>query len=142
MFLLFFMLIGFYKRIFYTVSKEARAQRSAAPFWESLLFPYSSHESKPSSFQKKINTAFMYTMNASAFALPLIRYTKLFRQKLMKKIFGHAEPLVVTSTYQFDDYSKYAMTFFDGAKRLQRRATVFVEDGQKAFLLGKKLCSG
>ena len=112
-------------------------------FWERLLFPYSSYEGKPSSFPKRINTAFIYTMNAPAFAVPLIGYSKLFKdnQKLMKRTFGNAESLIVTSTYQFDDYSKYAMTLFSGEKRLKRRETVFVEDCKKAFELGKKLCS-
>lgn len=111
-------------------------------FLERLLFPYSSYEGKPSSFGKKINTAFIYTMNAPSFALPLIGYNKLIKEnkKLMIRIFGSSESLAVTSTYQFDDYSKYAMTLFDGAKRLKRRETVFVEDCKKAFLLGKKLC--
>ena len=111
-------------------------------FLERLLFPYSSYEGKPSSFGKKINTAFIYTMNAPSFALPLIGYNKLIKEnkKLMIRIFGSSESLAVTSTYQFDDYSKYAMTLFDGVKRLKRRETVFVEDCKKAFLLGKKLC--
>ena len=111
-------------------------------FLERLLFPYSSYEGKPSSFGKKINTAFIYTMNAPSFALPLIGYNKLIKEnkKLMIRIFGSSESLAVTSTYQFDDYSKYAMTLFDGAKRLKRRETVFVEDCKKAFLLGKRLC--
>jgi len=111
-------------------------------FLERLLFPYSSYEGKPSSFGKKINTAFIYTMNAPAFALPLIGYSKLIKEnkKLMVRTFGRSESLAVTSTYQFDDYSKYAMTLFDGAKRLKRRETVFVEDCKKAFLLGKRLC--
>jgi len=109
--------------------------------WERLLFPYCSYEGKPSSFGKKINTAFIYTMNAPSFALPLIGYTKMFVQNksLMKRVFGNSESLIVTSTYQFDDYSKYAMTLFDGAKRLKRRETVFTGDCRKAFLLGKKL---
>jgi hypothetical protein len=80
-------------------------------------------------------------MNAPSFALRLIGYTKLFKynQKLLKRIFGNCASLVVTETYQFDDYSKYAMTYFDGKKRLKRRETVFVEDCKKAFMLGKKL---
>lgn len=111
-------------------------------FMERLLFPYTSYEGKQSSFGKKINTAFIYTMNAPSFALPLIGYNKLFKynQKLMKHIFGSCKSLIVTSTYQFDDYSKYAMTYFDGKKRLKRRETVFIEECQKAFNLGKKLC--
>jgi multimeric flavodoxin WrbA len=43
-------------------------------FLERLLFPYSSYEGKPSTFGTKINTAFIYTMNAPSFALPLIGY--------------------------------------------------------------------
>ena len=112
-------------------------------FLERLIFPYSSYEGKPSSFGKTIKTAFIYTMNAPAFALPLIGYNKIFKgnKKLMERVFGNCENLIVTSTYQFDDYSKYAMTFFSGEKRLKRRETVFVKDCEKAYLLGKKLCS-
>jgi len=112
-------------------------------FMERLLFPYTSYEGKPSTFGKKINTAFVYTMNAPGFALPLIGYNKLFRyhRKIMKHIFGRSESLIATATYQFDDYSKYAMTYFDGRKRLQRRETVFKEDCKKAFDLGKRLCT-
>lgn len=120
---------------FTSVSGEMRS------FMERLLFPYSSYEGKPSSFGKKINTAFIYTMNAPFFALPLIGYTKLFKynRKILKHIFGNSEKLISTSTYQFDDYSKYAMTYFDGNKRLKRRETVFTEDCKKAFELGKRL---
>lgn len=111
-------------------------------FMERLLFPYTSYEGKPSSFGKKISTAFIYTMNAPSFALPLIGYNKLFKynHKLMKHVFGSCKTLKATSTYQFDDYSRYAMTYFDGKKRLKRRETVFIEDCRKAFDLGKKLC--
>jgi multimeric flavodoxin WrbA len=112
-------------------------------FMERLLFPYTSYEGKPSSFGNKIRTAIIYTMNAPAFALPLIGYPKLFRynRKIMKRTFGHSEYLTSTATYQFDDYSKYAMTYFDGKKRLKRRETIFIEDCKKAFNLGKTLCA-
>ena len=111
-------------------------------FLERLLFPYSSYEGKPSSFPKKVNAAFIFTMNAPAFALPFIGYTKMIKdnKKLLRRIFGNAISLVATSTYQFDDYNKYAMTFFSGDKRKKRRDTVFQEDCNKALLLGKRLC--
>lgn len=111
-------------------------------FLERLLFPCSSYELKPSSFGKKINTAFIYTMNAPSFALSLIGYNKIFKyyKKKMKYTFGASESLTVTSTYQFEDYNKYSITVFDGVKRLKRRETVFVEDCKKAHALGKKLC--
>lgn len=111
-------------------------------FMERLLFPYTSYEGKPSSFGKKITTAFIYTMNAPSFALPLIGYNKLFRyhQKIMRHTFGSSKSLLATATYQFDDYNKYAMTYFDGNKRLKRRETVFLKDCEKAIQLGRKLC--
>jgi multimeric flavodoxin WrbA len=111
-------------------------------FMERLLFPYSSYEGKPSSFGKKINTAFIYTMNAPAFALPLIGYNKIYKgnKKLLEHIFGKSKYLLSASTYQFDDYDKYAMTFFDGRKRLKRRETIFLEDCNKAFKIGKEYC--
>jgi multimeric flavodoxin WrbA len=111
-------------------------------FVERLIFPHSSYELKPSSFGRKIKTAFIYTMNVPSIGLPFCGYNKIFRyfKGLLKRTFGHSETLVVTSTYQFDDYSKYAMTFFDGAKRLKRRETIFVEDCKKASMLGKRLC--
>jgi multimeric flavodoxin WrbA len=119
----------------YSVTGEMKS------FMERLLFPYISYEGKPSSFGKKIKTAFIYTMNAPSFALPLNGYNKYFNQnkKLMKRIFGDSLSLTVTSTYQFDDYSKYAMTIFNGAKRLKRRETVFIKDCEKSFELGKNL---
>jgi len=112
-------------------------------FMERLLFPYCSYELKPSTFGKKIKTAFIYTMNVPFFALPLTGYRKLFsyNKKQMKKIFGDSEYLFATSTYQFSDYSKYAITVFNGDKRLKRREKVFPKDCNKAFLLGKKLCN-
>ena len=121
---------------FSDVSGEMRS------FMERLLFPYSSYEGQPSSFGKKINTAFIYTMNAPSFALPFIGYNKIFKgnNKLMERIFGKSQYLLSTSTYQFDDYSKYAMTLFDGKKRLKRRETVFKEECKKTFMLGKNLC--
>jgi len=110
-------------------------------FMERLLFPYGSYEGKPSSFGRTIKTAFIYTMNAPAFALPLIGYNKIIKgnKQLLKRTFGHSETLIVTSTYQFDDYNKYAMTLFDGDKRKKRHETVFVNDCKKAFVLGQKL---
>lgn len=64
-------------------------------FLERLIFPYISYERKPSSFGKKINTAFIYTMNAPSFALPLIGYNKLFRYyySLLKRTFGSSSYL-------------------------------------------------
>jgi len=110
-------------------------------FWERLIFPYVSYELKPSSFGKKIKTAFIYTMNVPYIALPIFGYNKIFRKngKQLKATFGSSSSLISTSTYQFDNYDKYAISIINGKKRLKRRETVFLKDCEKAFLLGKKL---
>jgi len=113
-------------------------------FLERLLYPYCSYECKPSSFGRKIKTAFIYTMNVPLLALPLFGYHRLINhnKRQMKRTFGNSKSLIATSTYQFDDYSKYAITVFNGDKRLKRRESVFPKDCKKAFLLGKALCKG
>jgi len=112
-------------------------------FLERLIFPYCSYELKPSSFGKKIKTGFIYTMNLPLFALPFVGYRRLIsnNKREIKHIFGHSKSLIVTSTYQFDDYSKYAIIVFNGDRRLKRRERVFPKDCEKAFSLGKTLCN-
>jgi hypothetical protein len=103
-----------------------------------LFFPYISYDKKPSSFGKKIKTAFIYTMNVPEAYLESIGYKKMFddNAKLLERLFGPSETLVSTETYQFDDYGKYASSMFDPEQRAARRATVFKEDCKKAFNLG------
>ena len=74
-------------------------------------------------------------MDIPFFAIPLFGYNRIFNfyKKLMKKTFGSSEKLIVTSTYQFSDYSKYAITIINGKKRLKRREEVFPKDCRKAF---------
>jgi len=112
-------------------------------FWERLIFPYCSYELKPSSFGKKISTAFIYTMNVPCFALPIMGYNKIFRKnkRQLRSTFGSSTSLVVTSTYQFDNYDKYAISIINGKRRLKRRKTIFLKDCEKAFLLGRRLVS-
>jgi multimeric flavodoxin WrbA len=110
-------------------------------FMERLFFPYISYDGKPSSFGKKIKTAFIYTMNVPEAFLDNIGYTKMFSDnaKVLERVFGHSETLVATETFQFDDYSKYATSMFNVDQRTERRATVFKEDCKKAFELGERL---
>ena len=53
-----------------------------------------------------------------------------------KRCFGASETLMVTDTYQFDDYSKYETSGLNEARKAQRRAEVFPEDCRKAFEMG------
>jgi hypothetical protein len=47
-----------------------------------------------------------------------------------------AETLMVTDTYQFDDYSKYETSGLDEARKAKRKLEVFPEDCRKAFEMG------
>jgi multimeric flavodoxin WrbA len=112
---------------------------------ERLFFPYVSYDGKPSSFGKKIKTAFIYTMNVPEKFLDSSGYSKMFNdnQKTLERVFGSpSEALISTETYQFDDYSKYDSSMFDVEQRATRHATVFKEDSKKAFELGERLTLG
>jgi len=57
-------------------------------------------------------------------------------EMIMKHIFGASESLLVTDTYQFDDYSKYVATAFNPEEKAKRRNEEFPNDCQKAFEMG------
>ena len=111
-------------------------------FLERFLFPYRSYDKQPSHFPKKIPTAFIYTMNAPAFALGLIGYKKQFKyyRKLLTFVTGgRSEILTSTETRQFDDYQKYAASRFNAARHMERHEKVFPEDCRKAYEIGRKM---
>ena len=65
-------------------------------------------------------------------------YEQLFQnnEKLLTRAFGSSESLIVTDTYQFDDYSKYASSMFDPESKARRRQEVFPQDCEKAYHMG------
>ncbi len=109
-------------------------------FLERLVFPYLVYDGTSTLFPKKINTGFIYTMNMTETALQSGRLgldknvsaTEMF----LKRIFGASESLLVTDTYQFDDYSKVFAPQFNAEQKAQRRREVFPLDCQKAFEMG------
>jgi multimeric flavodoxin WrbA len=109
-------------------------------FLERLLFPYVVYDGVSTLFPKKIKTGFIYTMNMTEAALQSGRWgfdkhaseTELF----LKRIFGNSESLMVTDTYQFDDYSKVVAPQFDSEHKAKRRRDVFPIDCQRAFEMG------
>ena len=109
-------------------------------FLERLVFPYLVYDGASTLFPKKINTGFIYTMNMTDTALQSGRLgvdkhvsaTEMF----LKRIFGASESLLVTDTYQFDDYSKVFAPQFNAEQKAKRRREVFPLDCQKAFEMG------
>ena len=59
-------------------------------------------------------------------------------EMLLSMIFGSSESLIVTHTYQFDDYSKVFTPRFDAQQKAKRRLDVFPFDCQKAFEMGMR----
>ena len=111
-------------------------------FMERLLFPYLAYTNPPSSlFEKKIRTAFIYTMNVSEQQMKEYHYTvhTALNESILSRTFGHAESLFAFETLQFRDYNKVVFSYFDPEERKERRRTVFPQDCKRAFDLGSRL---
>lgn len=118
---------------FGTATAEMRA------FMERLLYPYLVYDINPSNlFKKRISAGFIYTMGATGSQMKELGYEQhfMFGEMFMKHIFGVSESLIVTDTYQFDDYSKYVATLFNAEEKARRREEEFPKDCEKAFEMG------
>lgn len=111
-------------------------------FMERLIFPYLVYDENYSSlFLKKISVGLIYTLGVNEQKLEQTKWKEniKYNEFLMERFLGKVEPLFVTDTYQFDDYSKYVATAFDASEKLKRRKEVFPQDCKKAFEFGKRL---
>ena len=110
-------------------------------FFERFLFQYLNYDdySKPLSPAKK--TAWIYTMNCPESMFDSVGYREIFQryENWMKHFFGHCETLLATDTMQVKDYGRYHLGGWDGDAKRLRHETVFQQDCQKAFDLGKRL---
>jgi len=113
-------------------------------FLERLFFQYLVYDGKGTSlYEKKIKTGFIYTMNVREDFIERIGYAQNFKgmEKTLERFFGASESLIVTDTYQFNDYSKYVTTGIDAEAKLKRRQEEFPNDCRKAFEMGVRLCT-
>jgi multimeric flavodoxin WrbA len=123
---------------FGTVTGEMRS------FMERLLFPYLTYTLPPGSlFDRKMPTAFIYTMNVSEAMMREYNYPVHIglNENVLRRTFGQSETLCCFETLQFEDYDKVVFNYFDPEERRQRRKNVFPEDCNKAFALGASLIS-
>lgn len=110
-------------------------------FLERLMFQYLVYDKNYSSlFGRKIPTGFIYTMNVNEDRMAETGYERSLKvtEMALARTFGECEPLFVTDTYQFDDYSKYEVTSFSGEDKMKRRKEVFPEDLRKAYDMGAR----
>jgi multimeric flavodoxin WrbA len=120
---------------FGTVTGETRS------FMERLLFPYLAYTNPPTSlFGRKMQTAFIYTMNVSEQQMKDALYTVHtgLNENVLGRTFGYAESLFSFETLQFEDYGKVVFNYTDPEARKKRRKTVFPKDLEKAYELGKR----
>ena len=117
---------------------------AAKSFFERLVFPYSTYTDPPQSlFPKKIQTAFIYTMNVTEAQMRDYGYGVhlAVNERVLRTVFGASESLCSCDTLQFDDYSTVLATRFDPEKKAKRHAEIFPEDCQKAFALGARIAA-
>ncbi|MBB6214228.1 multimeric flavodoxin WrbA [Anaerosolibacter carboniphilus] len=110
-------------------------------FLERLLYPLFDAENLSTLFKKKIVTGFIYTMGVNEIQIKEFGYEQRLSdiEITMQLIFGTFESLIVTDTYQYDDYSKYVIpASVNPAEKSKRRKEVFPKDCQKAFEMGER----
>lgn len=110
------------------------------------MFPAGSYvldeNGKPNNYFKNgKKTAMIYTMNVPEQALNAYNYPTILKANsdCMKMVFGHCEELYICNTYQFKDYSRYAINMFKEEDKARHRKEHFPIDLQNAFDLGKRL---
>jgi hypothetical protein len=108
---------------------------------ERLLFPNLTYTRPMTSLiRRKINTAFVYTMNLPEAQMNEFQYpvhTGL-NESILNLTFGHAESLFCNEMLQFEDYDKAVFSYFDPEERRKRRREVFPQDCKRAFELGAR----
>jgi len=108
---------------------------------ERLIYPYLVYDlARSTLFPKKLPVGFIYTLGANAERLKVLSIDQhiALNEFLVARILGHCESLVVTDTYQFDDYSKYVCSH-DAEAKEKRRREIFPIDCRKAFDMGARL---
>lgn len=117
-------------------------------FLERLMFPLYRYakDGDPSAslFPRRIRTGFIYTLGAAEDRMYGFGYDKAIglNEMFLSRIFGQAESLVSSDTYQFEDYSKIDQDRFDPELKAIRRREHFPLDCRKAFELGTRLAAG
>jgi len=111
-------------------------------FLERLLFPYLVYDNNFTSLaQKKMPTAFIYTMNVTEEVMKEEGYLSTFNNMefYLEKLFTKPSVMYSNNTYQFNDYSKYKVECFSEEEKAEHRKIQFPLDCEKAFERGVNL---
>ena len=105
--------------------------------YERLVFQYISYKIDPPNYNtRKMPVIFILTSNA-----PEGYYADLLKRykRSLEAFVGPTQTLVSADTLQVSNYDKYNWTMFDPDKKKERHETVFPQERQAAFKLGKAL---
>lgn len=114
-------------------------------FLERMVFPNFTYDLDENRNRRRPiiekQTAMIFTMNIPEEDMENWKYPVLLGtcEKQLQENFGHSETLYVCNTYQFSDYSRYAMTYFNEEDKRKYRDEHFPQDKEKAYELGKRL---
>ncbi|MBR1790908.1 MAG: flavodoxin family protein [Bacteroidaceae bacterium] len=114
-------------------------------FLERLVFPNFTYDIDEQGNRRRPiiekQTAMIFTMNIPAEAMAEWNYPVLLGtcEKQLRENFGNSETLYVCNTYQFNDYSRYAFTYFSEEDKRRYRDEHYDIDLQNAYELGKRL---
>jgi multimeric flavodoxin WrbA len=114
-------------------------------FLERLVFPnftydYDAQGNRRRPIREK-QTAMIFTMGTPEKLMADGDYPILLGtcEKQLRENFGHSETLYACDTYQFTDYSRYAVSIFDEKEKRRQHDEHFPIDLQNAYELGKRL---
>lgn len=110
-------------------------------FLERLLFPLLSYDDyNKRLFNGKINSAFIYTMNApEEYYIGGLEQYLQNRSQLLSYLGGEMETYASFDTYQFSDYTKYHAGAFDETHKRKVREEQFPKDMEAAYEIGRRL---
>lgn len=111
-------------------------------FLERFVFMNLSYEeSHRTNFTGKISIGFIYTMGIPQEMVEESGYKYNFNlhMQYLQLLNGTTEYLISSDAYQFDDYSKYAVSKFNEKHKAKVREEQFPMDCQKAFEMGVRL---
>jgi len=105
--------------------------------YERLVFQYISYKTEPSNYNsRRIPVVFILTSNA-----PGEYYADLLKRYhgSLEAFVGPTKTLISGNTLQISNYEKYNWTMFNPDEKKKRRETVFPQERQAAFEIGRDM---
>lgn len=107
-------------------------------FLERLIFPLATYEADYRTIApKRMPVVTIYTMNVPREMAPVAAFDNV--ENFIGHVFSAPHRLCAYNTYQFRDYSQYAVEVFSEADKREYRDKVFPAELQTAFDLGRKI---